>query len=184
MDFLVSLRRQTLILALCYILIGIFFVACPGTAAETIVRLIAAAALVFGIVQIAAFFSSRKYDEPFRNSLASGTVVSALAVFMLARPQVIVSIVYVIIGAALIVGGILTVQGTLDLWHYRERKNVLPLLLGLLTLLLGVVVLFNPFPTAKALMRISGIFLIVGGAADFIVLAYMIGISNSFVKKE
>lgn len=184
MDFLTSLKRQSFVLALCYIFIGLFFVIRPGTAAETIVRIIAVAALVLGIVKIVEFFSSQKYDKPFTNSLAGGVILSALAVFMLANPQVIVSIMYAIIGIALIVNGIVAVQSAIDLWHFETQKRMLPLIFGMITLLLGVIVLFNPFSSAQMLILISGIFMIIGGVSDLIALGYIYGVVKDREKES
>lgn len=184
MDFLASLRRQTFILALCYIITGALFVIFPGTAAVTIVRIIAVAALVVGIIKIVEFFSSQKYEKPFSNSLASGVVISALAVFMLIQPQVIVSIIYVVIGIFLIIDGVITVQSAIDLWHFQEERNFIILILGIVTLIFGVVILFNPFSTAEALVLTSGIFLLIAGISDIVSLVHIHGAFKSFDKKD
>ena len=184
MDFLISLKRQTILLAVCYILTGIFFILCPGTAAVTIVRILAVAALIVGIIKIVEFFSSQKYDRPFRNSLAGGVLVSALAVFMLIQPQVIVSILYVIIGAALIINGVIAVESSVDLWHFQDNRSFVLLLFGILTLILGIIVLFNPFPTAETLILVSGIFMLVGGVTDIVSLVYIHSASGSANKKD
>lgn len=173
MDFLSSLKRQTLVLALCYLLIGTFFVVCPGTAAVTIVRIIAIAALIVGIIKIVEFFSAQKYEKPFGNTLTIGVVASAVAVFMLLQPQVIVSIIYVLIGIALVISGIVSVQSAIDLRHFRENKHLVLSVLGLVTLLLGILVLFNPFPTAKAMLFASGIFFLIGGITNIVSLFYI-----------
>jgi uncharacterized membrane protein HdeD (DUF308 family) len=184
MDFLSSLRRQSLILALCYLLIGIFFVLWPGTAVDVIVRVIAMGALIVGAIRIVEFFSSRKYDRPFSNSLAGGVVLAVLGIFMLARPQVIVSILYVLLGGALILNGILAVQSAMDLWHFQPQRKLVLLALGLLTLILGVIVLLNPFSTARALVLVSGVFLIIGGATDLVSLFSVLNVTKSSGRKE
>ena len=184
MDFLNSLKRQTSILAVCYLLIGIFFVAFPGIAVNTMVRVIAVAALIIGIVKMVEFFSSQKYEKPFRNSLTSGAAVTVLALFMLIQPQAIVSIFYVIIGAALIINGMIAIQDTINLRHFQTQKNFVMLLLGIVTLLLGILVLTNPFPTAKALIVASGIFLMIGGITNLVSLGYIHGASKTVDKKQ
>lgn len=171
MDFLTSLKRQSLALAVCNILIGIFFVAFPGTAASTIVRIIAVAALVAGVVQIVAFFSSSKYERPYGNLLTGGVILAALSVFMLIQPQTIVSILYVIIGAFLIIDGIISVQNAIDLRRFSGRINWALLVFGAVVLILGIIVLFNPFTSAKILTLTSGIFMLIGGIGDLIALA-------------
>ena len=183
MDFLISLKRQTLIMSLCYILVGLFFVLFPDTAVATIVRIIGVAAMVIGIIKIVEFFSNQKYDKPFSNSLAGGIILLILAVFLLAKPQVIVSILYVLIGAALILCGILTVQSSVDLWHYEPQRNFILLVSGVLTLILGIIVLFNPFPSAEALILASGIFLMIGGLSDLITLFRILRLIKSSDQK-
>ena len=173
MDFLVSLKRQTFIFALCYLLTGAFFIFRPGTAAVAIIRILAAAALVLGIIKIVEFFSSQKYNKPFRSSLTSGVLILAMAVFMLARPQVVVSLLYVVIGAALLVDGIVAVECAIDLRHFRDGRHTDVLLFGAVTMILGIVVLFNPFSTAEALILASGIFLLIGGVTDLVSLFYI-----------
>lgn len=183
MEFLISLKHQSFALALCYILAGVFFILCPGTAAVIIVRIIAVAALVVGIVKIAEFFSSQKYEKPFSNSLASGVVLSSLSVFMLTQPQTIVSIIYVIIGIALMIDGVISVQSAIDLWHFQENRNWLLLVLGAVILIFGGVVLFHPFSSAETLIFTSGIFMLIGGISDLVALAYIYRASKSFDQK-
>lgn len=173
MDFLSALKRQTFILALCYILTGAFFVFRPGTAAVIIIRILAMAALVIGVIKTVEFFSYQKYDKPFSNNLTGGVLILAIAVFMLAQPQVIVSILYVIIGAALIVNGIIAVQSAIDLWHFQENRTPVVLSFGTVTLILGIIVLFNPFATAEVLVLTSGIFMLIAGITDIVSLFYI-----------
>ena len=184
MEFLISLRRQSFALALCYLLAGAFFVLFPGTAAVTIVRVIAIAALVVGIIKIVEFFSAQKYEKPLSNSLTGGVVLCALAVFMLIQPQVIVSIIYVIIGVALIIDGIISIQSAIDLRHFQGSKDWILPLFGAVTLILGIIVLFNPFSSAEALILTSGIFMMIGGIGDLVALGYILGASKTFNKKD
>lgn len=183
MDLLTSMKHRTYAKALCYILIGTFFVISPGTAAVTVVRILAVAALVVGIVKIAESLSARKSQKPFHNTLAGGIALSALAVFMLSQPQIIVSFIYVIIGAALIIAGIGSMRSSADLKRFQEHKTFTLPALGTITLILGIVVLFNPFPTAKALIFTSGIFMLISGISDIVSLAYIHNASESFSNK-
>ena len=180
MKLFTSLRRQTLAAALCIIAIGLIFVIYPGTALDTLVRVLAAAALVVGAIKTAGYFLIKNADRPSRGSLALGLLIFIFALFFLIKPQLIVSILYVLIGFALLLDGMLQLQSAMDLRRFRSNKWVIVLALSALTILLAFVVLLDPFSTAKTLVMVSGIFLIVSGVTDLISLFFIGGIAPGF----
>ena len=100
---------------------------------------------------------SRFISKVFKSSLISSVCLSILGLLLIFEPTaVIVSISY-IIGAVLIAMGVLGAMR----YFYAEIKSIIDIVYGVVTVILGIVVILYPNAIAKIIPYIMGILIIV-----------------------
>ena len=141
-----------------YVLLGLFLVLHPDTSVKAICYGCGVCAAAYGLLHV---LQCRKGES--KGELILGVVFIALGIFCLLTPQTVVSFLPFLLGVVLLLDGISKIQRALDL-------RVLDATMGILLLILGVMLLFNPFGAVKMTMVFFGICLIADGALDLLFL--------------
>ena len=161
-----DLRKQMLLLGLCFIIIGIILVSMPEITLATIALIVGIAAAIIGIVRVIGYFV-KKNDGEERPSLAGGILLIVLAIFMFTKPGMITGILYMLLGFSIVANGVTKLQASMAMKRQPNKNWLIVLLAALVTIALGFVVLFGAWGPATLIILI-GIFMIVGGVLDVI----------------
>ena len=94
-----------------------------------------------------------------------GILTLGVGVFLVIAPHETLSTITVIVGILLVVDGLLAVLGSI--FGERESRGVLALV-GVLTVVAGLVLIKHPFETLVILTVIVGIWFVVAGIARFV----------------
>ncbi|MBT3319462.1 MAG: hypothetical protein HN389_06790 [Clostridia bacterium] len=166
-----DLRKQTLLLGLCFIIVGIILVSIPEITLATIAIIVGIAAAIVGIVRVVGYFV-KKNDGEERPSLAGGLLLIALAIFIFTKPGLITTILYIILGFAIIANGVTKLQAGITMKRQANKYWVVVLISALVTIALGFIVLFGAWGPATLIILI-GIFMIIGGVLDVIAALFL-----------
>jgi uncharacterized membrane protein HdeD (DUF308 family) len=165
-----NLRNQTLILALAYIVIGLFFMLAPNLTLKTISILIAVFALIVSVVLIVSYFAKK---EGTGGSLTGGLILIFFALFAFIKPDILAAAIFVLLGFAILINGSLKLETGLTLRKEKNKNAAIVLIAALVTIILGLIVLFATFG-ATALIIMIGISMILAGAFDLISMLFLI----------
>ena len=104
-----------------------------------------------------------------QGDLVLGLIQLATGLVVLMRPGFLMSL------AGIVVGFVLLIHGIHDIQHARESKALgyewkLSMGVGVAAVVMGVIVMINPFSTVETLLRIAGVFLLVDGIADLLMV--------------
>ena len=105
--------------------------------------------------------------------LVQGAVLIAGGIFIFIKPEFLAGFIVTIIGIIMLADGVLKRQYAVDLLRIKGQGWWIILLTAIIIAAAGIVVLFNPFASAVALMTFAGIFLIADGIADIVSLLYI-----------
>ena len=146
----------------------------------TISYIIGAALFAVGIIAIIRFFSTKNNKDSFTQLNIVYGIISILAgAFFVIEPKMIGSIIPVVLGIGIIISSAIKVQQALVLRNMQNKYWVSTLVISLLSLVCGVVLLFNPFSGAVVISKIIGIFLILYAVLD-LVNTFLLKKSNGF----
>lgn len=148
-----------------YILFGLILLLRPGLSGGLICTAMGLGALLFGVVKLVSYWRLKEVGS-FQIDLFLGVIFAAVGIFTLVQPGVILSILPIVLGIALVLGGLSKVQRAFQLKGMGYSRWAVVLGTGLLTCLVGVVLLVNPFAAAAAMIQCIGIGLIVDGASE------------------
>lgn len=168
-----SVRKDLIWIAFVLIAAGVLFLVFPDSCSKIICYLIGGALFIGGIISIAAYLKYGR-DVPFSSfGLVRGTALVVIGVFILINPEFLIGFLSSILGIVLIIDGTLKLQYAVDLLRLKISGWVAVLILALAAVVFGVLILFNPFATARTLMYFIGISLVIDGVSDLGTMVYI-----------
>ena len=158
-----KLKWNLVLMSVLYLGLGIFLVMKPGTALNIVCYALGGVVLACAAVQLIRYFVVERGVFQSQLTLISGIICLAL-------------------GAFVIFDAIARVQNALDLRRcgYDSWKGFL--LLPVLSVVLGVVLIVNPFGAMETLVMAIGIILIVEGAINLLSALYTVLALRRFAK--
>ncbi|MBQ7596317.1 MAG: DUF308 domain-containing protein [Clostridia bacterium] len=173
------------------ILSGITFIACglfisffPSASILTVCYAVGAVIIISGIVKIVGYFSKDLYSLAFQFDLALGIFSILLGAALILRPKLLVSVFPVIIGLILLVNSLFTFQTSMDSKRFGLDYWWVSLIISIITSVLGILIIVNPFSSAKVIMTLIGIMTFFAGAEKIFLSLYTVVISKQKAKKE
>jgi uncharacterized membrane protein HdeD (DUF308 family) len=159
-------QKAMLISSIVYIVLGLLLVLWPDQARLAVCYLLGAAALLYGADRIVDYFVRRQKqtEGSVQFGVALGITLVVLGLFLLFKANAVVAVLAAIIGVAIIIDSIMRLQISLNLSRF-SGGGWLPLFItAILTLVFGIILLFNPFGAVKVATVVAGVCLIVDGA--------------------
>lgn len=163
-----KLAQYALLRAVIYIALGIVMLIWPQTVMNVIVYILAAYAIVMGLVTIISAVRSRQTSDDFGYSLTTGILMLALGAVLIIFTQAILSILPIFLGVLLILGGAFNLAQALSAGRSIGKTNIFLIFAGILVIIGGVLVIFNPFGAAVILFRIFAAAVIIMGIGEAI----------------
>lgn len=157
-------RAASMWIAAAYVLMGVLLLLFPGVSSTVFVWALAAGAAVYGASHLWRYVQARRAGQANGGDLFLSILP---AVFALLRPQAILSVLPLVLGALLLVDGVGKLP--LAIAAVRERfPSMIPLLLAsLLPIVLGALIVANPFSTMRIVVMVFGLSLVADGVSDF-----------------
>ena len=167
-DLLRRIRVNFVLTAVLTLILGFLLILSPGTAMRTVFLLVGWTLVISGVSSLlTAIFS--KGQPVGQGDLVLGLIQLATGLVVLMRPGFLMSLVGIVVGFVLLIHGIHDIQ------HARESKALgydwkLSMGVGVAAVVMGVIVMINPFSTVETLLRIAGVFLLVDSVADLLMV--------------
>ena len=124
--------------------------------------------IALGILALIRFFRGEHTDIFNQLNIVYGIVCILAGAFFIKEPKLIGSIIPVVLGISIIISSSLKIQQSFFLKKMGSSYFVGSLVTALLSLLCGVVLVFNPFKSASLIMQIIGIFLVFYAILDIV----------------
>jgi len=164
-DTIKSFRNGTIISSLVIILVGVSFIVWPKESAELLARVLAVAVLVAGITEMVLFFLGKRGGFTDVVALVTGVILLFVSIFLFMRPDLLINFFNIVFGIVIIVIGAQHVGQALFIVRYARELWWVSLLIGIAAILMGILIIINPFSATNAAMILIGITLIIEGAA-------------------
>ena len=154
-----------------YILLGLCLICMPVDAVNILCR------FIFGVVLIAAgLYHIWIYVQEKQNStlmdLFSGGLILVLGIFLFYNPEVVVSLLPVLLGTFILTDSIWVLKGCVKMRKRDGQGLEWKILLAgsLIFIALGAVMIVNPFSAVKVMIVFAGAVLLANGIVDLVFL--------------
>lgn len=165
-DFFRNMKLSFVLAAVLYIILGLVLFIWPGISATVICYAFGGVLLAYGVVTVVSFFLRDSRQGSFVFELFLGIVAAALGLLFLIRPVIVASVLPVILGLFIVVDGLINLKRAMELRRMEYGRWNIPLILSVVSVLLGLLILFRPFLAAEALVMVVGAVLIYEGVSD------------------
>ncbi len=163
--FLKNLVSSKIVMALLSVVLGVILLIVQGGALTLIVKATAIVFIGAGVGYAILFLLNKKRSNTM---LACSVIVLILGVLFLIRPDIIVNFFPVILGVYLIIEGLTNLLASLQ--HKKRKGFLVGLILAILTIIVGVYLIFRAGTVMNIVVIIAGISLIVNGLTDLFAL--------------
>ncbi len=140
-----------------YILAGIILIIWPDIAVKIVCYIISAVLLIYGLIRILIYLRSDNTRRYFQFDLVVGIITIAFGLFILFKPVLFVSLLPFAIGLCILFDSIIKFQNAFDLKHAGLLYWQIPLAISIITAILGLMLVINPFGATVTLVRCMGI---------------------------
>ena len=167
-----NLKWNLILMSLLYLGLGVFLLLMPDIALSVVCYALGGVVLACAAVQLVRYFVSERGIFQSQLTLISGLVCLGLGGFLILRSDIVVRILPIVFGLFVIFDSLGRVQNALELRRcgYTSWKSFL--LMALLSVVLGAVMLLNPFGAMATLVMAIGVILIVEGALNLLSTLY------------
>lgn len=159
-NFFQRIKFNGIILALALIALGFVLALAPSAAIKIATIIVACVCLVFAVIELIGFFAVRG-----SYSFAKGIFYLAIGIWLFICSQsVLTNIINIVFSFAVILSGAEQIETAVRLARYRYKFWWILLIIGLVSLTLGLVVLFYTgatFILLGAFMIVAGVFSLV-----------------------
>lgn len=170
-NFLKNLKANYTLSAVICVIIGAVLIIWPGTSTKVVCMMLGGMMLIYGIIQIILYFVARERTIYLQGMLLLGIVLGVVGAWILLKPESIIAIVPVIMGIIIVVHGLHNATQSIDLKKMGYEKWWVAFLFSILTIVLGGVLVYNPFSVVNTVVRVIGAFLIYDGLSDMWILS-------------
>ncbi len=170
-EFLRGLKANYTVSAVLCMVFGLVLLIWPGTTTRIVCMLLGSVLLAYGGFQVVICLVNRERTLLSQGMLIFGIVVAVVGLWILLSPEMIIMAVPVIIGVVILIHGVHNVIQAVGLQKENYSKWWVALLFGILTVVFGGVLVYNPFGAVEMVVRMIGIFLIYDGASDMWILS-------------
>ncbi len=170
-DFLKGLKANYTISAGLCTLLGLVLLIWPGTTMRIVCTLLGSMLLIYGLAQVVLYLINKERTMLSQGMMVFGIVLSVIGIWILTSPEMIIMAVPVIVGVLIVIHGVHNVVQAIALKKDGYDRWWLAFLFGALTVVLGGILVYNPFEVAETVVRFIGIFLIYDGVSDIWILS-------------
>ena len=160
METLKKLVNSYLIVFVAETIIGILLLINPDIFTNTISYICGGILLTFGILKLIAYFRG----DNFETEILMAILLCASGVFIITKPDFIFKILAFFFGIYILGQGIYSIKGALLIKEYNKDNWTAPMVVAVLTTIVGLIIVLNPFGSIKATLKVLGIALIFSAA--------------------
>lgn len=170
-DYLKNLKANYTLSAIICVVIGLVLIIWPGTSTQIVCMVLGSLLLVYGLIQIALYLFARQRTLYLQGMLVLGIIFSVLGVWILLRPEIVIATVPIIVGIIIVIHGIHNITQAVSLCKMKYDNWWLALIFSILTVILGGILVYNPFEVVNTVVRVIGVFLLYDGLSDMWILS-------------
>jgi uncharacterized membrane protein HdeD (DUF308 family) len=179
-----QLKWNMVFMSAVYIALGAVLLIWPETVLNAVCYVVGGLVMLSGVVQVVRFFAARERLLFAPMTLTLGLVCLGLGLFLILRSDIVQTVLPIVFGLFVIFDSVVRIQSALELKKCEYGNWWTGLLLALLSVVLGLVMIFNPFASIQTLVMAVGVILIIEGALNVISILYTQLAVHRFMKKH
>ena len=170
LDMIKELKKNMILLAVFYLILGIILVLFPEGSGYAICYLIGGLTIIYGIFHLVLYQRTKSPFVTYRYDLVQGIIGLAIGIYVMIVPEILIETLPVVLGVVVMIDSIVKIQNAWDLKRMGYDRWWLVMIGALVTLAFGLLMVFYPFTVYLSVIVFVGISLIVNGVSDLITI--------------
>lgn len=172
MNLMNKFRTVSIIFAVCYFVTGAMMLFVPNIAGDIICYIIGGILALSGIFKVCSYFFSQSGVLKSKFGLVFGILGIIAGLFIIIRSRSVMEFLFFIIGAVMIISGIVKITVALDVRRSGYGKWWIELIFAVLVAAAGIVLVIVP-SGGSFIMQIIGAALLANGIISFADVLYL-----------
>lgn len=184
MEIFKEAKWKSVMYAILYVLMGVILILFPETTASTLCYAVGGTAIVIGVIVAGMYLFRDASQNTYRNDFVSGLIFISIGILIFYKVELFIALVPFILGIAVIVSGFIKLQDCIDVRRMGYGNGLFLLLLAIVNVILGIILIINPFATVIILFIVMGVGLIFSGVSDLVTTLYLFQKTNKYKEDE
>ena len=163
-----EVKKSFCLLSVAYLVLGLLLLIWPDISVRTFCYVFGVGMLIFGGAHLILYFVRDKYESVLQMDMVAGIVGIATGAYILLKMEYMLEIIPFALGIVALLGAAVKVQDAFDLKRLKVQHWYLMLLLAVMLVVLGALLISNPFEGIEIIVKLIGISLIVDGIGNLI----------------
>lgn len=173
----------SILTSILFIFLGICLFIYPDTVISMISYVLGGIILISGVVFLIRYFTNPNKVNMFGFDLIYGVFSIVFGIIMVANPTALATVIPFVLGIWVVINSIVKMRYSFLLKSYQHTVWVSTFVISLVTLLWGLILLFNPFEGAMVITQVIGLFIIVYAVLDIVEVILLKKDIDSVVKR-
>ena len=165
-----------IILSLLMMALGLELIVNPVLSVSYLGRTAGIIMIIFGVIKIIGYLSKDLYRLAFQYDLAFGMLIICIGIMVICKPNNLIDSLCIAIGIVTLMDGFLKVQISIDAKTFGIKKCWLILAIAIITIAVGVILVFRISDIQKILVIMIGISLLCQGILNLITAVFTVKI--------
>lgn len=168
-----NLKWNALLTALVYIVAGVVLIMYPDKVQDVICNIIGIVGIILGVVRIFMYLAANAADAVYRNDFVEGVALILIGALIIYQKTVVQTLMPFIVAIIIIVDGFVKLQDGIDAKRLGYDKSFIYVIIATISIVVGLIVMFNLVETSNLLFQILGAGLIYCGATDIVSVIFI-----------
>ncbi len=166
--------------SLLLIVLSIFLMLKPIEIIGTLIKVIGMILLICGVFDFTNYFVNKKEESLFDYGLVKGIIEITIGVLFIFKYDLLINLFPCILGLIIVFINIFKLQTAISLKEF-ESNYMTGVIISSLSIILGLVIVINPFETLEVVIIVSGAVLLISELSNII---YSISVLKFFKKTD
>lgn len=167
-NFMSKFMRSSIFGSIALAILGVFLFIESELTIVSIAYVIGAVLVSIGVVAMLKYISNINKNIKNEIDIIYGTVTVILGIIVISNPKAIASIIPFVLGIIIVLSSATKLGYGFELRKMNSDLWVGTVVISLITMLCGILLIFNPFAGAKFILRIVGALIFVYAVLDII----------------
>lgn len=173
-EFVKKYEKNSIIISILMIIMSLFLIFEPIKALKTLVIIFGIIITISGIVSLISYFRLEKDLKIISFGLVEGLLEMIAGILILCNTEVMTTFIPIMVGIWIIMKNLIRFQLSINLKQIPNSGWIWLLLASILAIILGVMIIINPFSFTLAITLVAGIILFITEFFNLIEGIYML----------
>lgn len=163
-----EVKMSYCVLAAAYVILGSVLLIWPDISVRTFCYVFGVGMLIFGLAHLILYFTKEKSQSLMQMNMVAGVVGIATGAYILIKMEYMLEIIPFALGIVALLGAVMKIEHAWDLHSLESSKWYIMLAVALILIIMGVLLVINPFEDIEVIEKLIAVSLIIDGLGNLV----------------